>query len=484
MIAQLVAGDSIDVLSIEPAILTVKARPRPVWFAARLLPGGHTAVSAVADDRVSPSGEALFYHAGDSIARPGAGPLAELSENAFRPRAPAHRIGTDGPGVPVHGWLRRVVLAWALQAGDLLGGLPAGARVDWALSPDERLAKLTPFAEWSVPVPRIVDGDVLWLADGYLAAAVFPLAPRASWRGREIGSLQAAFLGVVDATSGVTRIFVRPGADALAQAWADVSRGVVEPTGALPEAVLRAAPYPVELFRLQARQIEQGPWKPGALGGRPAIDATAPPRESVGWNPDTTGPLLLAPYERVSERRMAAVLLGRREESQDVLTLVRVDSSDALPSRSALESRWSRFASFDALSDSIREDGGSLEQGPMRLGLGGSGIIGYKVYYAQRGQGRLAVAWVSIATASDRMGAGRSLMEGWNTRLGTSVPTRPGTAQSTRLEEARRWLERGDSALRKLDWPEFGKAWEGLRRSLGLPSDSAARELDRPRGRD
>jgi hypothetical protein len=455
-----------------------------VWLAARLLPGGHTAVSAVADDRVSPSGEALFYHAGDSVARPGAGPLVELSENAFRPRAPTYRIGTDGPGVPVHGWLRRVILAWALQAGDLLGGLPPGVRVDWALSPDERLARLAPYAEWSVPVPRIIGGDVLWLADGYLAASVFPLAPRASWRGREIGSLQAAFLGVVDATTGVTRIFVRPGADALAQAWAEVSRGVVEPVGALPEAVLRAAPYPVELFRLQARQIEQGAWKPGTLGGRPAIDATAQPRETVGWNRDTTGSLLLAPYERVSERRLASVLLGRREEGQDVLTLLRLDSTDALPSRSALESRWSRFPSFDALGDSIREDGGSLEQGPMRLGLGASGIVGYKVYYAQRGPGRLAVAWVSIATASDRMGAGRSLTEGWNNLLGTSVPTMPGSAQATRLEEARRWLERGDSALRKLDWPEFGKAWEGLRRSLGVPSDTAAPELDRPRGRD
>jgi hypothetical protein len=484
MIAQLVAGDSVDVLSIEPAVIAVTNRPRPVWLAARLLPGGHTSISAVADDRVSPSGEALFYHSGDSIARPGAAPLLELSENAFRPRAPAYRIGTEGPGVQVHGWLRQVVLAWALQAGELLGSLPAASRVDWALSPEQRLATLVPFADWGVPVPRIIDGEVVWLADGYLAASVFPLAPRASWRGREVGSLQAAFLGVVDATSGVTRIFVRPGADALAEAWADVSRGVVEPVSALPDALLRAAPYPVDLFRLQARQVEQGAWKPGALGGRPAMDASGPPRESVGWTSDTTGPLLLAPYERASERRLSAVLLGRREEGQDVLTLLRVDSTYALPSRSALESRWSRFASFDALSDSIREDGGSLEQGPMRLALAADGIIGYKVYYAQRGPGRLALAWVSIATAPDRMGAGRTLAEGWNNLLGTSVPTMPGSAQATRLDEARRWLERADSALHKPDWTEFGRAWEGLRRALGLPADTAVRELARPKARD
>jgi hypothetical protein len=82
------------------------------------------------------------------------------------------------------------------------------------------------------------------------------------------------------------------------------------------------------------------------------------------------------------------------------------------------------------------------------------------------------------------MGAGRSLAEGWNNLLGASVPTMPGSAQATRLEEARRWLERADSSLRKLDWPEFGRAWDGLRRSLGLPADTTGRELDRPKGRD
>jgi len=472
MVAQLVAGDSIDVLSIEPSILIVRDRPRPVWLAVRVLPGGHTSVSAVADDRVSPSGEALFYHPRDSTPRTGAVPLLELSENAFRPKAPAYRISAEGPGVQIEGWLGRIVLAWALQAGDLLGSLPRGSRVDWALSPEQRLGTLAPFAEWGTPVPRIIEGDVVWLADGYLAAAAFPLAPRVSWRGREIGSLQAAFLGVVDATTGVTRIFLRPGADPLAEAWAGVSGGVVEPVSALPTAVLASTPYPVELFRLQARQIEQGAWKPGALGGRPAIDVSAPPRESIGWSADTSGPLFLASYERASERRVTAILLGRREEGQDALTLLRMDSTEALPSRSAVESRWSRFASFDALSDSIREDGGSLEQGPVRLGLGPSGVIGYKVYYAQRGPGRLAVAWVSIATAGERMGAGRNLAEAWNNLLGASVPTMPGSAQSTRLEEARRWLERADSALRKADWSDFARAWEGLRRSLGLLPDT------------
>ena len=33
---------------------------------------------------------------------------------------------------------------------------------------------------------------------------------------------------------------------------------------------------------------------------------------------------------------------------------------------------------------------------------------------------------------------------------------------------------RADSALRAADWDAFGSAWNGLRRALGLPADTAA----------
>jgi hypothetical protein len=49
----------------------------------------------------------------------------------------------------------------------------------------------------------------------------------------------------------------------------------------------------------------------------------------------------------------------------------------------------------------------------------------------------------------------------------------PGSAPATRLDEARRWLERADSALRSADWPGFGRAGQGMRRALGMPSDTA-----------
>jgi Uncharacterized conserved protein len=197
------------------------------------------------------------------------------------------------------------------------------------------------------------------------------------------------------------------------------------------------------------------------------------PRVELTWSADTTGPVLTAAYERAGERRLSALLVARHEEGADELLLARVDSATALPSRAALESRWARFPSYDALGDSIRDEGGRLERGPVRFDLDVDGLVAYQPHYAGPTTGRPSLVWVTVATG-DRQGAGRTLREAWSNLLGATVPTFAGEAQTTRLDEARRLLLRADSALRAADWEAFGRAWSGLRRSLGLPSDSGA----------
>jgi hypothetical protein len=368
------------------------------------------------------------------------------------------------------------MLAWALQAGILLSEVPADARIDWRLSPAERLAALAPFARWGEPVPRVLNRGLVWIAHGYLAPRAFPLSTRLQWREREIGALHAGFLATVEAATGVTRIYLRPGANGPAAAWAAIAQGVVEPPSAIPEAVLRSAPYPVELFRVQARYLEEKRPQLGSLGGPPGSRRTELPATDGVWSRDTAGPVRMAIYERASERRIAAVLTGAGGRSPDELRLIRFDSAAALESRSALENRWSHFATYDALGDSITEDGGRLERGPVRLDLGEGGPVAYQSHFARDPRGNIALSWVSVAAPGDRLlGAGRSLREAWSNLLGTTVPSIAGSAQATRLEEARRWLQRADSALRAGDWDSFGEAWEGLREALGTPRDTSGR---------
>jgi hypothetical protein len=67
------------------------------------------------------------------------------------------------------------------------------------------------------------------------------------------------------------------------------------------------------------------------------------------------------------------------------------------------------------------------------------------------------------------------MREAWSNLLGATVPSVAGVAQATRLEEARRWLLRADSALRAADWSAFGQAWDGLRDALRVAADTAGR---------
>jgi hypothetical protein len=474
-LTQALPGDSSHVLTVSPAVLTPDAKPRPVWMVVRAVSPGRVLVSAIADHRVSPTGEPLFYRLADTQPRPAPTTLLELRAGAASPDAPSYRIRQgDTHGVPVDSWPRRLLLAWALQAGELLGDVRPGSRIDWRLSPEERLQRLLPFADWSAPTARVIDGELVWLLDGYLASSTFPLTGRSTWRSQQVGSVRAAFLGTVSAESGTARAYLQPQADALAETWARLSNGVVEPASAIPEAVSRAAAYPQDLFRVQAKALERSPWKAGNVSGQAQGSAEAPPPQ-LGWPRDTGGPLAVTTFESPAQRRLTAVLVGSRDEGRNHLRLVRLDSTAALPVRGVLENLWSNFPSYDALNDSIREDGGKLERGPLRVDVEGPAPIAYQSYFAPRSSGGEVLAWVSVAAPGDvrpRLGASRSFKEAWSNLLGATVPAPPGAAQAGRLDEARRWLQHADSALRSGDWPEFGRAWGSLRTVLGLPADT------------
>jgi hypothetical protein len=284
--------------------------------------------------------------------------------------------------------------------------------------------------------------------------------------------MTAAFLATVNAESGAVRIYLQPRADPVAAAWSRVSHGLIEPASAVPDGILGAASYPIEWFRVQAQQLGRAPWK--LVNPNPAVAqrVAEPPVVQEAWAADTSGPSLVATLESPGERRLSAVLVGSRDEGQTQLTLVRLDSAATLPVRQVLTSRWANFPSYDALSDSIREDGGRLQPGPVRVEVGAGGPVAYQGYFALRPSGGAILAWVSVA-APNRLGAGRTMKEAWSNLLGATVPAPPGSAQTGRLDEARRWMQHADSALRRGDWPEFGRAWSSLRNVLGVPLDSA-----------
>ncbi|HWA57424.1 MAG TPA: UPF0182 family protein [Gemmatimonadales bacterium] len=460
------SADSGRPVSADRAVITVGRRPRPVWLVLRDQGPLGGSLTVLLDDQASSAGFPVVYHEADSLRTPAGPPSLRLSTRASWPGRYQAIVDTTGPGVPVGKGLRRLALAWALQTGSLLGPGPAAQRAYWKLDPDERLSTLAPFATWGVPVPRFIGGELVWLVDGYLPSEGFPGSTRVTWRGESVGALRAGFVAVVSAETGKTSIYLRHSADELAKQWQLLFDALIHPASAIPAEVVRALAYPVELMEAQARVMEQPQWGLGQLPARPEEVGPLGPAEDARWKSDTSGVEAVIPYER--ERAVTAILQARMADGWETVSILRLDSLATLPAAPLLQTRWTKFPTFQQLKDSVEKAGARLEAGPIHYWPSPQGLGAVQVWYAERDGVDPVMLWVSLAIA-DRRGAGHDLEEAWQNLLGLSAPVISAGERGTRIFEARRYLEDADNALRRGDLEGFGRAWEGLKRTLRAP---------------
>lgn len=455
-VARAVSGEGSDPAAVTAGVTGGAGSPRPVWFAVRRADSVAMLV-AMADDRVAAGGGAVSYRWGDSLAYPGVA--------AWSPAGDVHPgawgvARDEASGVPLGGFLRRLSLAWALQQPDLLRGTEFAR---WHRTPSERLGTLVPWVIWDQPVTTVVEGEAWWVSAGLLPLPSFAGTTRAPVAGGEAGGVEHALTGLVRARDGRTRVFLAAGAGPVALRLARMSAPMVGPAESLPPVFRASVPYPPGLFEAQALAVSRGPWGAGRL--------TAPALSGVTLVRDAHGrPFPSAAFEDSTGRRIAALLLGLMEEGGARPVLLRT-GGDGLPSPAALVARWSRFPVWEQLRDSAAGAGARVEPGPVRYQFRGTELTAWQAHFAAGPGQRPVLLWVSVA-AGGRLGAGRGLEDAWRNLGGLDAPLPPGLG-GTRLDEARRWLARADSALRAGDWAAFGRAFEALRATLGsAPADS------------
>ncbi len=198
----------------------------------------------------------------------------------FAVAAPDSWPGLRGAGIPlVAGW-RRTALAWSLQSPELARDEASGVLLLWRREVRERLERLAPFARFDDPTPLLADGVLWWIAYGYLASQTFPLARPVPWEGeeREVRYLRAGLVGAVSAATGDTRLFLAPGADSLAAAWAHLLAPLIRPAESLPAALEAQLPYPRGAFRIATTLIARWDGDSVAWVARPRdpFELTAP----------------------------------------------------------------------------------------------------------------------------------------------------------------------------------------------------------------
>ena len=469
MIQDLGSGDSTVSVAANQGLLRIRGRRFPVWISVRVSNSDSAWLLVYADDRTSITGGPLSYHAGDTLAYPGSVRFLELPRSVVRPHAPESVVTGDGTGVPIGGWPRRLILAWARQAGALFQRQPDSARLAWHLDPLERFSSLMPHVTWSQPTAQLVNGELYWFADGYATSASFPLVGRAQWRERDdVATIEVPFLVVVNAASGQTRFFRQPNVGPLGKAWQEIVGAAAEPWNALPPAIRNQLDYPDELFQVQVRVLERPHWLDLHQVGRPTT-AGGRSLRSLTWNWADTSLRQVAAFELPGGRGITAVVQGTSGEAGAQLLLTRTGDGTPPRSPSLLTRSWQRFATYQQLRDSLATVGARDSASPVGLWMEPYGVGAYQTIFGVSPDLRRAVVWVNLALG-DSLGAGRNLSEAWQNLLGNSAPLLL-SGRIGQLAEARQWMAIADSALRNGDWEKFGKAFEALREILEKEGD-------------
>lgn len=422
------------------------------WHPARVVLArtgdGSQRLLAVRDDTVGTDGAAV----------PIGSPTEDIPLHA--PGAPSVVVGQEA-GVLLGSTSRRVALAWALQRASLLGGSPV-ERVGWYLDPVERLGHGAPFADWRDPTPRLLDGRLHWLVDGYVLAEAFPGTERLLWFDRMVGAVGAGFLGVVDDRTGVAQIFLRPGADSLAHAWARVADGLVRPSDELAPELRERLGYPRALLAAQGAVMAR---RAGAgLPGVALVQAMLGPGPEAGSE--------VVPIVRPGDR-LHSLLIGRHLAGADALVEIQPDSAERMEGRATLARRWQRMAVYQAVRDSVIASGGALVADSARYLIDRSGLLAYQPYWAVTEDGTPRLAMMAMAQG-DRLSMGRSAQQAL-TALATGAMTRQRMAgDESVLEAIRRLVGAADSALARGDVAEFGALFAQLRELLRTSADSGS----------
>ena len=442
------------------------------WEREHTIPYGHTTGAvAVAAGAVGDGGVPLFVPAlepADSATSRMLDVRLADPDVFFSPVAGDFAIVAGSPGefvgVPASGFARRIALAWALQSPRLVTSdlLTAEVQVLWERQISARLARFAPFADFGSAYPVVAGGRLYWLASGYVTGSAFPFSRSIRWRGNTVRYLRAGFVGVVDAHSGATSVYLLPDTDPVSAAWGRHVPQIVRPFSALAPNLAAHIRYPEELFDAQVVLI-RGPVVPSPA---PAATPPAGPRASR-WTTEQSrrnrAQWWSGPWARDTATRLRVIARFEPEDASVVTGLIQGTLIAGRPSLEVL--RFAPGVELASAADVARRLASERapavgEAGPRHTIVAGDAVLAVQSIYTT---GEPAPRLLDVMLQwGPLLAHGNSLPAALEQAL--SVPNDGGAGAE--WGTARRWFDRLEQARLRGDWTAFGRAYDALRRLL------------------
>jgi uncharacterized membrane protein (UPF0182 family) len=397
-------------------------------------------------------------------------------------------------------------------------------------NPRERVAAVAPFLELdSDPYPAIIDGQILWIVDGYTTSNNYPYS-RSENLAQAIADAnsssvllrgQANYIrnsvkATVNAYDGKVTLYEWDDKDPILQTWKNIFPGIIQPMSQMSGELLSHVRYPADLFKVQrsilgsyhvedagAFYSQQDAWMtPNDPVGGSGVGTLQPPYYLTMQVPGTSSPNfslystfiprstgeasrnVLTGYFVVNSD--AGNVAGKKASDYGALRLLTLPKSTIVPGPGQVQNNFSADSKVSQLLNILRQGSTRVLNGNLlTLPVGGGLLYVQPVYIQSTGETSYPLLQKILVAFGDQIAFEDTLDEALTVLFGSSgipsetEPTEPADPGATpeapaagsdtlanALRQALEAIREKDAAMASGDWSAYGIAEDKLRKAI------------------
>jgi uncharacterized membrane protein (UPF0182 family) len=432
----------------------------------------------------------------------------------------------DG-GVPIGSFVNKLLYATKFQEGNLLlsNRINSESKILYDRNPRTRVEKVAPWLTVDGnPYPAVVDGQVVWVLDGYTTLDSYPYSQRVSLEEATSDSRTArqavvaqpqdhvnyvrnSVKAVVDAYDGSVTLYAWDEDDPVLQTWRDAFPDTVEDRSEIPDELMAHLRYPEDLFKIQrgllasyhvtSPSVFYGGQQRWIVPNDPTVDQARavppyyqtirlPDADTANFSLTTT----FVPRNRQNLAAFMAVNADARSDDYGQLTILQLRSDTQIDGPGQVANNFEANPEVAQELSLLRQgDAATITGNLLTLPVGG-GLLYVQPVYVERASGdaaypllrRVLVSFGSrIGYADTLQGALDQIFQG---ESGADTGEEPGTDQVTpptdgetppppvegdlaaALADAQQAFQDAELAQREGRWADYGEALDRLEEAL------------------
>lgn len=414
-------------------------------------------------------------------------------------------------GAPIGSMWRRLVYSIALKDSKILFSdvFTPESRIFMRRAILSRLQEVTPFITYdSDPYPAVVDGQILWIVDGYTLTTLYPYSQPmplvTTAGGREtvqpVNYMRNSVKAVVNAYSGKMTFYLMDEQEPLAAAWKGVFPDLFTSADKMNPELRAHLRYPEDMFRVQARAFrtyhmtdantfynKEDMWETLAMtdnrtiGGmwadEPVDMDTYYVTLKLQGEEDRAEFMMMTPYTPTGRDNMIAWIAARCDgEHYGDLIVKRFSKRTLIYGPNQVSALINQTPEISAQLSLWTQRGSDVLMGHLLVVPVGNSLLYVQPLYLMAAKSDLPELKRVIVSSGGQVAWGETFDQALAALMNQPVKTPDGNSSSSQatttftitekdrdlLDAVRRTFDRGQKSLQQGNWSDFGQAMDEL----------------------